>query len=113
MLISVNWLKDFVEIELPEEELAHILTMSGLEVEVINQVGSSLEGIIASRILSVRAHPEADRLSVCEVDAGDRILPVVCGAPNLEEGAVVPLALPKTKLPGGMEIRESAGGERR
>lgn len=107
MLVSLNWLKDYVDIQLPPHEIGRLLTMIGLEVEGMEAFGQSLDSILVSKILAVEPHPQADRLFVCRVDAGGKSVSVVCGAPNLEPGALVPLALPGARLPDGTEIRES------
>ncbi|MBW2207051.1 MAG: phenylalanine--tRNA ligase subunit beta [Deltaproteobacteria bacterium] len=107
MRVSLNWLKDYVDISMSADELAHMLTMSGLEVETLEPVGHGLEDIVAARLLSVKTHPSADRLFICEVDPGGGKVSVVCGAPNLETGAMVPLALPGTGLPGGVKVKET------
>jgi len=107
MRVSLNWLKDYVNVNMPPADLAHLLTMSGLEVEAIEPLGQSLEGIVVAKILSVSNHPKADRLFICHVDTGGKEVPVVCSAPNLEAGALVPLAPPGTKLPVGQIVEES------
>ncbi|RJR54007.1 MAG: phenylalanine--tRNA ligase subunit beta [Desulfobacteraceae bacterium] len=107
MRVSLNWLKEYVNIEMSPQDLAERMTMAGLEVEALEPVGHSLQDIVAAKILSVKAHPKADRLTICEVDAGGKVLPVVCGAPNVEKGIVAPLALPGTRLPGGVKVKES------
>jgi len=107
MRVSVNWLKDYVNIDASPHELAERLTMAGLEVEALDPVGHSLQDIVAAKILSVTRHPDADRLFLCRVDAGDGEVPVVCGAPNLKEGTLVPMALPGTDLPSGIKVKES------
>jgi phenylalanyl-tRNA synthetase beta chain len=107
MRVSVNWLKDYVNIDASPHDLAEGLTMAGLEVEALDPVGHSLQDIVAAKILSVTRHPDADRLFLCRVDAGGGEVPVVCGAPNLKEGTLVPMALPGTDLPGGMRVKES------
>ena len=108
MRVSLNWLKDFVDIDLPSVELAEVLTMAGLEVESTEALGKSLQEVMAAKILSFRAHPCADKaLLLCDVDTGTRVVQVVCGAPNVEVGMMVPLAPPGTKLPGGVEVKES------
>jgi len=107
MRVSVNWLKDYVNMDVSPHELAERLTMAGLEVEALDPVGHSLQDIVAAKILSVTRHPDADRLFLCRVDAGDGEVPVVCGAPNLKEGTLVPMALPGTDLPGGIKVKES------
>ena len=107
MKVSLNWLKEHVDIELSPERLAHLLTMAGLEVEGIEVVGQSLDDILVARILEVTPHPNADRLSICRVDTGTDVVPVVCGAPNAAEGVLAPLILPGGKLPDGTQMKES------
>jgi len=107
MKLTLNWLKDYVDIEMPPDELGELLTMSGLEVEGIEAVGQGLDDIVVAKILSVRPHPEADRLFMCQVDTGGENIPVVCGAPNLKEGLLAPLALPGARLPDGTVVKES------
>ncbi|MEJ2724842.1 MAG: phenylalanine--tRNA ligase subunit beta [Deltaproteobacteria bacterium] len=107
MRVSLNWLKEFVPIDRSPQDLADLLTMAGLEVEAMEPIGHSLQDVVAAKILSVERHPEADRLFVCRMNAGKEEVPVVCGAQNLEAGAMVPMALPGTKLPGGLMIEES------
>jgi phenylalanyl-tRNA synthetase beta chain len=107
MRVSLNWLKDYVDIDMPAKDLAERLTMSGLEVEGLEPLGRSLQDIIVAKILSVKRHPEADRLFICHMDTGDGEVPVVCSAPNLKTGSLVPMALPGTELPGGMIVKES------
>ncbi|MBW1861001.1 MAG: phenylalanine--tRNA ligase subunit beta [Deltaproteobacteria bacterium] len=106
MRLSLNWLRDYVDIDMLPGDLAHLLTMSGLEVETIEPLGHSLQGVVAAEILSVRRHAEADRLFICHVDTGNGRAQVVCSAPNLEAGALVPMALPGIKLPGGVKVEE-------
>jgi phenylalanyl-tRNA synthetase beta chain len=107
MKITYNWLKDYLDHELPPEELGRILTMAGLEVEEIAGAGEDLEGVVVARILEVEPHPNADRLSLCRVQCGADTLQVVCGAPNVKKGALAPLAPPGTTLPRGLKV-ESA-----
>ena len=104
MKVSVNWLKELVDIDLSVDELAHTLTMAGLEVEEITPV-ATFEGIVVAEVKTVAPHPNADKLRVCEVDAGTGILlQIVCGAPNVFAGMRVPCALVGAKLPG-LEIK--------
>jgi len=107
MKVSLNWLKEHVDIELSPEDLGHLLTMAGLEVEGIEVVGQNLDDILVARILEVSPHPNADRLSLCRVDTGTDIISVVCGAPNASEGVLAPLILPGGKLPDGTKMKES------
>ena len=99
MKISYNWLSEYVDHGLPPGELADSLTMSGLEVEHIEQSELSLDGIIVGQVVSVRSHPEADRLRLCDVDLGDgETKQIVCGAPNVAANQRVPVATVGTKL---------------
>ena len=83
MKISLNWLKNYIELKKSPEELAHSLTMAGLEVEEIATVGEIPEGVVVAKILSREAHPNSDHLSVCKVDAGNgNVQQIVCGAPR-------------------------------
>ena len=93
MKISLNWLKNYVELTKTPEELAKILTMAGLEVEEIETLGNIPEGVVVAKILSRDKHPNSDHLSICQVDAGNgNVYQIVCGAPNCDAGKVVPLA---------------------
>ncbi len=89
------------------EELARRLTAVGLEVEAVERVGAALDGVVAARIASAERHPQADKLSVTQVDAGAGPVQVVCGATNWKVGDVVALATPGTALPGGQRIERA------
>ena len=106
MKISLNWLREYVDIEMPPDELGHLLTMTGLEVEGLEPVAESLDRVVVGKITSVRPHPNADRLALCQVDAGREEIQVVCGAPNVAVGAVSPLALPGARLPNDTVMKE-------
>lgn len=107
MKLTLNWLKDYVDIELPPEVLADLLTMAGLEVESIEHLGAGLEGVVAGRLVSVEKHPEADRLTICRVDDGNEVVSVVCGAPNVRENMITAYAPPGVRLPGGLLVKET------
>jgi len=107
MKVSLNWLKDFVDIEQTPAELAEMLTMAGLEVEGLEHRGHKLDNIAVSRILDILPHPNADKLSICKLDVGKDEVSVVCGAPNIATGMLVPLALPGNTLPDGTKIKKS------
>ena len=93
MKFSENWLRQHVRTDATRDELAATLTAIGLEVEEVTPLGEALDGIVVARIVSCAPHPEADRLQVCEVDAGGGApLQIVCGAPNAREGLLAPLA---------------------
>src|SRR4030065_2369543 len=107
MKVSLNWLKDYVEIRMDLKELVHLLTMSGLEVEEATSMGEGFEKVIVAEIQSIRKHPNADRLSLVEARTHQEIFSIVCGATNIKEGQKVPLALVGALLPNGMEIKRS------
>jgi phenylalanyl-tRNA synthetase beta chain len=103
MKFSESWLRTFVNPPLSTRELADAITMSGVEVEQIDPVAPPFERVVVGEVLSVKKHPEADRLTVCQVNVGVAPLTVVCGAPNVAAGIKVPTALAGARLPG-MEI---------
>ena len=106
MKFSENWLRELVEIKADRAALAHALTMAGLEVEELTVLGEGLAGVVVAEIVATEKHPEADRLQVCKVNAGQgELLQIVCGAPNARVGIKVPLATVGATLPGGMSIK--------
>jgi len=106
MKFSENWLRELVEIRADRAQLAHALTMAGLEVEEVTALGEGLDGVVVAEIIAAEKHPEADRLQVCRVDAGQgEPLQIVCGAPNARVGIKVPLATVGASLPGGIAIK--------
>ena len=106
MKFSESWLRTLVDTELSSEELSHLLTMAGLEVEGLEPVAPQFNDVVVAQVLEVVKHPDADRLNVCKVDTG-RGAPttIVCGAPNVAVGLRVPCALPGAKLPGDFTIK--------
>jgi len=107
MKVSYTWLKDFVDIEKSPEEIASKLTLSGSEVETIDVMGSDLDGVIVGEIKKTETHPTDEKLSVCQVDVGKEILQIVCGAPNVEAKAKVPVALIGARLFDGTKIKKA------
>lgn len=108
MKISFNWLNTYLPHGLQADKLAEILTAIGLETESLEEFESiqgGLKGIVIGKILSCKKHPNADKLSVCEVDVGkEDNLKIVCGAPNVATGQTVPVATPGTMLYAGEEV---------
>jgi len=105
MKVTWNWLREFVDLDLPVQELAERLTMAGIEVESIEETGRDLAGVVCAELVRVHPHPHADRLSVCEVRPdGDTTVTVVCAAPNLRAGDRVAYAAPGSSLPQGKTI---------
>src|SRR5215831_5166220 len=108
MKFSVNWLREFVDLPKRPEEIAELLIRAGIEIKKIETRGANVENVVVSQITASSRHPNADRLSVCEVDDGSGTKrQIVCGATNYKAGDRVPLALPGAKLPNGTEIRKS------
>jgi len=108
MKFSVNWLREFVELPKDSEDIATLLTRAGVETENIETRGAKIDRVIVSQITASSRHPNADRLTVCEVNDGSGTKrQIVCGATNYKVGDKVPLAFPGTKLPNGTEIRKS------
>src|SRR5215831_10398919 len=106
MRISERWLRTFVDPPIDSEELAHRLTMAGLEVEERGTAAPAFSGVVVARVLRVERHPTADRLTVCIVNAGqDKPLSIVCGAPNVAAGMTAACALIGAQLPGGLAIK--------
>ncbi|UYB53913.1 phenylalanine--tRNA ligase subunit beta [Xanthomonas sp. AM6] len=105
MKFSENWLRSHVPTQASRDELAATLTAIGLEVEEVTPLGESLQQVVVARIVEAVRHPEADRLQVCQVDAGQGgMLQIVCGAPNARAGLVAPLALVGAQV-GGIAIK--------
>lgn len=104
MKTNLDWLREFVPIDVTADALADELTMAGLEVDSVLPAAGGFEGVIVAEIVDKRSHPEADRLSICSVDDGTHRHEIVCGAPNAAAGLKVPLAKIGTVLPGGLRI---------
>src|SRR5256714_182983 len=108
MKFSINWLREFIDLPKDPEEIAELLTRAGIETKRIETRGANIEKVFVSQITASSRHPNADRLTVCEVDDGSGTKrQIVCGATNYKVGDKVPLALPGAKLPSGTEIRKS------
>lgn len=105
MLLAINWLKDYVDIDADSRELADALTDSGSHVESIVNRAEGLSGLVTGKILEINPHPNADKLVICKIDTGFMEETIVTGAPNVAEGQVVIVAKVGAKLPGGMEIK--------
>jgi phenylalanyl-tRNA synthetase beta chain len=100
-----SWLRAYCDPRLSVEELADELAMHSIEVERITHAGApDADGFVVGKVLSVEQHPDADRLSVCEVDAGEGGRTIVCGAPNVAAGQTVPVALPGAVMPDGTKL---------
>ncbi|MGH2511805.1 MAG: YtpR family tRNA-binding protein [Candidatus Limnocylindrales bacterium] len=108
MRVPLNWLRDYVDIELSPEQLAERLTVLGMEVQGIEAWGADWRSVVVGELLTVARHPRADRLSLTTVDVGaGQVLEIVCGATNIAPGQRVPVALPGAVLPGGRKIERA------
>lgn len=109
MRVPINWLNDYVNVELSPQQLAHELTMHALEVEQVIDRGAQIKKVVVGRIEQIDRHPDADKLVICQVDVGTHSaapIQIVTGATNVFVGAVVPVSLVGAKLPGGVEIKQ-------
>ncbi|MCM0044376.1 MAG: phenylalanine--tRNA ligase subunit beta [Burkholderiaceae bacterium] len=102
MQFSENWLRTMADPKLTSDELSHLLTMAGLEVEEVEPVAPPFNNVVVAQVMQVDKHPNADRLNVCQVDTGTgTLLNIVCGAPNVRAGLKVACAMAGAKLPPG------------
>ena len=102
MKVPFGWLTEYCDPGLDPEEVAELLSMRAIEVERVRRIGvPSTEGFVVGTVVSAERHPNADRLRVCEVETGDGVRTIVCGAPNVAAGQIVAVALPGAVLPGG------------
>ncbi len=97
MKVPLSWLRDYVDVDLPVDELARRLTMAGVEAGEIHRIGDWGECLVG-QVTAVRPHPQADRLRLCQVDTGSEEVEVVCGAPNVEAGQKICFAKPGARL---------------
>ncbi len=107
MIISEQWLREWVSPDLTTEELAHQITMAGLEVDAIDPVAGEFSGVVVAEILKADQHPDADKLRVCVVSTGEETFQIVCGAPNARPGLKAPLATVGGVLPGDFRIKKA------
>ena len=107
MIVTYNWIKEFVDCDLPAEELSHLLTMLGLEVERMEIVGGGMDDVVVAQVVEKAQHPNADKLSLCQVSDGTETVTIVCGAQNFKQGDKVALAKIGAVLPGDFKIKRS------
>ena len=104
MKVSLSWLKDYVSVDIDPMDLADALTMAGLEVDSVSERYAYLEYVFVGQIEEVGRHPNADTLKICRVNTGGNSLSIVCGAPNVNEGMLAPVAMPGTVFPDGSQL---------
>lgn len=106
MKASLDWIREFTDIPMSAKEYQERMIMSGNGIEGLIDPGMGTKNVVVGRVTSCIPHPDSDHLHLCRVDTGDRTLQIVCGAPNVKEGQLVPVALVGAALPGGMTIRK-------
>lgn len=105
MKVSLNWLKRYIDIDVPVKELCDKMTLAGFEIEELIDVSQTMKNVVCGKILKIEKHPDSDHLLICQIDIGaDEPVQIVTGASNVFEGAYVPAALHKSLLPNGMKI---------
>lgn len=109
MLVSLNWLKQYVDIDgITPEDLAEKITRSGIEVDAVIDRSQGMTNVVVGYVVSKEKHPDADKLNVCQVEVGEGdVRQIICGAPNVEAGQKVIVALPGARLPGGIKIKKA------
>lgn len=105
MKVSLNWLKRYIDIDVPVKELCDKMTLAGFEIEELIDVSETMKNVVCGKILNIEKHPDSDHLLICQIDVGaDEPVQIVTGAGNVFVGAYVPAALHKSLLPNGMKI---------
>ena len=106
MKASVEWLKEYSDIDVSGKELGDILTMTGSKLETVESRGKDIKNVVVGKILEIEKHPDADKLIVTKVDVGNEIVQIVTGADNVSVGDIVPIAKDGSSLPGGVKIKK-------
>ena len=106
MIVSIDWLREFLEIKESPNELADMLSNSGLEAE-LTSAPLSLPGVIIGKVENTEKHPDADKLKICIVNDGQKTHQVICGAPNVDSGQLIPFATVGSILPGNLKIKKA------
>ncbi|MFT6408739.1 MAG: phenylalanyl-tRNA synthetase beta chain [Arenicella sp.] len=107
MIISEQWLRDWVRVDLSAQEIADCLTNAGLEVDGVESLAGPIDNLVVGKVVSVEKHPDADRLNCTTVDIGSEVLNIVCGAANVRNDLIVAVAMVGAKLPNGMKIKKA------
>lgn len=108
MIISEQWLRDWVRVDQDAQGIADCLTNAGLEVDGVESVSGPIDNLVVGQVVSVEKHPDADRLNLTKVDIGEQeLLDIVCGASNVREGLIVAVATIGAKLPNGLKIKKA------
>ena len=105
MKVSLNWLRDYVDVNCSARDYAKMMTHTGTKVEDFELLGEELKNIFVGKVLSVEKHKDSDHLNICKVDMGDRVLQIVTGAQNVTVGSLVPVAVDGAVVAGGKKIK--------
>lgn len=105
MLVPMKWLKDYVNIDIEISEYVNAMTMSGSNVESVNEIGNNIDKVVVGKIIEIFDHPDAEKLIITKVDVGSEIIQIVTGATNVKEGDFIPVALHGATLPNGTRIK--------
>lgn len=106
MKASIEWLKEYTNIQKEPKELAEILTITGSKVETIESKGNDIKNVVVGKILEINKHPNADKLIITKVNIGSEIVQIVTGADNVKVGDLIPIAKDGSELPGGVKIKK-------
>ncbi|MCI9063717.1 MAG: phenylalanine--tRNA ligase subunit beta [Clostridia bacterium] len=106
MKASVEWLKEYSDINVAAKELGDMLTMTGTKLETVESRGNDIKNVVIGKVIKKEDHPDSDHLVVCQVDLGIETVQIVTGAPNVFEGMIVPVAKDGSELPGGVKIKK-------
>ena len=111
MLVSLNWLKDYVDLNVGAEEFCDRMIMSGSNLETCEELGTGIENVKIGRIDKIEKHPDADKLVICQLNLGEEeLLQIVTGATNVYEGAYVPVAVHNSRVPGPLHGQPKVEG---
>ena len=111
MLVPIEWLKDYTDINVDTKEFCDRMIMSGSNLETCEYFCEEMENVVVGKIEKIEKHPDADKLVVCQINVGkDDLLQIVTGAPNVFEGAYVPVALDGSRIPGPLHGQEKQDG---
>ena len=108
MKTSIEWLKEYTDIDVTPKELSDILTMTGSKVEGIESKGNDIKNVVVGKILEIEKHPNADKLIVTKVNIGEEVVQIVTGADNVKVGDIIPIAKDGSELPGDIKIKKGS-----
>ena len=107
MKVSLSWLSNYVDIDVPVEELCDKMVMAGFEVEEMIDLSKSMRNVVVGKVTKMERHPDSDHMFICQIDCGKgEDVQIVTGAQNIKEGDHVPVAKHGSTLPGGIKIKK-------